>query len=183
MLHGFNYCVIDEVDSILIDEARTPLIISGEVLIWLSDTCEHWSLSLRSCVSGSRRQVTPGGELRASGRAQSPRHHICEASASTTHRNCTHLAGLLANTWTSDKVALCWQAPRRSRRRSTRRRISWRRRWRETHTTPWTRSRRAFSSLRTAMRRQRTFCRSVHQPRHGDNCGIRCPHTADHMSD
>jgi preprotein translocase subunit SecA len=26
---GFNYCVIDEVDSILIDEARTPLIISG----------------------------------------------------------------------------------------------------------------------------------------------------------
>ena len=26
----FNYCIIDEVDSILIDEARTPLIISGE---------------------------------------------------------------------------------------------------------------------------------------------------------
>ena len=26
----FNYCV-DEVDSILIDEARTPLIISGQV--------------------------------------------------------------------------------------------------------------------------------------------------------
>ena len=25
----FNYCVIDEVDSILVDEARTPLIISG----------------------------------------------------------------------------------------------------------------------------------------------------------
>ena len=28
---GFNYCIIDEVDSILIDEARTPLIISGQV--------------------------------------------------------------------------------------------------------------------------------------------------------
>jgi len=27
----FNYCIIDEVDSILIDEARTPLIISGQV--------------------------------------------------------------------------------------------------------------------------------------------------------
>jgi preprotein translocase subunit SecA len=27
---GFNYCIIDEVDSILIDEARTPLIISGQ---------------------------------------------------------------------------------------------------------------------------------------------------------
>lgn len=29
VLRPFNYCVIDEVDSILIDEARTPLIISG----------------------------------------------------------------------------------------------------------------------------------------------------------
>jgi preprotein translocase subunit SecA len=27
----FQYCVIDEVDSVLIDEARTPLIISGQV--------------------------------------------------------------------------------------------------------------------------------------------------------
>ena len=29
VLRGFQYCIIDEVDSILIDEARTPLIISG----------------------------------------------------------------------------------------------------------------------------------------------------------
>lgn len=29
VMRAFNYCVIDEVDSILIDEARTPLIISG----------------------------------------------------------------------------------------------------------------------------------------------------------
>jgi len=28
---GHNYCIVDEVDSILIDEARTPLIISGPV--------------------------------------------------------------------------------------------------------------------------------------------------------
>ena len=28
---GRNYCIVDEVDSILIDEARTPLIISGRV--------------------------------------------------------------------------------------------------------------------------------------------------------
>ncbi|WP_024544453.1 preprotein translocase subunit SecA [Picosynechococcus sp. NKBG15041c] len=27
----FNYCIIDEVDSILVDEARTPLIISGQI--------------------------------------------------------------------------------------------------------------------------------------------------------
>jgi preprotein translocase subunit SecA len=30
-VRGHNYCIIDEVDSILIDEARTPLIISGPV--------------------------------------------------------------------------------------------------------------------------------------------------------
>ena len=29
VLRGLNFCIIDEVDSILIDEARTPLIISG----------------------------------------------------------------------------------------------------------------------------------------------------------
>ncbi|KAK6918700.1 SecA DEAD-like, N-terminal [Dillenia turbinata] len=29
VLRSLNYCIIDEVDSILIDEARTPLIISG----------------------------------------------------------------------------------------------------------------------------------------------------------
>jgi preprotein translocase subunit SecA len=28
---NFNYCIIDEVDSILVDEARTPLIISGQI--------------------------------------------------------------------------------------------------------------------------------------------------------
>ncbi len=26
---GLNYAIVDEVDSILIDDARTPLIISG----------------------------------------------------------------------------------------------------------------------------------------------------------
>ena len=30
VLRGLHYCIIDEVDSILIDEARTPLIISGQ---------------------------------------------------------------------------------------------------------------------------------------------------------
>jgi preprotein translocase subunit SecA len=28
---GHNYVIVDEVDSVLIDEARTPLIISGPV--------------------------------------------------------------------------------------------------------------------------------------------------------
>ena len=30
MQRGLNYAIVDEVDSILIDEARTPLIISGQ---------------------------------------------------------------------------------------------------------------------------------------------------------
>ena len=28
---GHNYCIVDEVDSISIDESRTPLIISGKL--------------------------------------------------------------------------------------------------------------------------------------------------------
>lgn len=32
----FNFCIIDEVDSILIDEARTPLIISGQSKVEIS---------------------------------------------------------------------------------------------------------------------------------------------------
>ncbi len=30
VLRGLNFCIIDEVDSVLVDEARTPLIISGQ---------------------------------------------------------------------------------------------------------------------------------------------------------
>ena len=30
VLRDLDYCIIDEVDSVLIDEARTPLIISGQ---------------------------------------------------------------------------------------------------------------------------------------------------------
>ena len=38
---GHNYCVVDEVDSILIDESRTPLIISGRV----EDKSNYYKLS------------------------------------------------------------------------------------------------------------------------------------------
>ena len=39
MVHRpFNYAIVDEVDSILIDEARTPLIISGPA----EDSSEHY---------------------------------------------------------------------------------------------------------------------------------------------
>ena len=36
---AFSYCIIDEVDSILIDEARTPLIISGQVRVLAGAAC------------------------------------------------------------------------------------------------------------------------------------------------
>lgn len=40
---AFNFCVVDEADSILIDEARTPLIISRKV-----GCCSSWFLRLPS---------------------------------------------------------------------------------------------------------------------------------------
>jgi len=41
VLRPFNYCVIDEVDSILIDEARTPLIISGAPTVLRPEMFKH----------------------------------------------------------------------------------------------------------------------------------------------
>ena len=38
---GHNYCIVDEVDSILIDESRTPLIISGRI----EDKSSQYTLS------------------------------------------------------------------------------------------------------------------------------------------
>ncbi len=48
VLRGLNYCIIDEVDSVLIDEARTPLIISGQSSksTKLYETCDILSKQL-----------------------------------------------------------------------------------------------------------------------------------------
>ena len=48
----FNYCIIDEVDSVLIDEARTPLIISGGVMqnVNLFDRADMFVKSLEENV-------------------------------------------------------------------------------------------------------------------------------------
>lgn len=46
-MRGLNYAIIDEADSVLIDEARTPLIISGpsdqssDSAMWISDLVRH----------------------------------------------------------------------------------------------------------------------------------------------
>ena len=50
---SYFYCIIDEVDSILIDEARTPLIISGQV-----DVSTHKYDKLKPRVSQLVRQQT-----------------------------------------------------------------------------------------------------------------------------
>ncbi|MDE0215870.1 MAG: preprotein translocase subunit SecA, partial [bacterium] len=49
---GHNYCIVDEIDSILIDEARTPLIISGR----LADAAKTY-YQFASVVRGLRRDV------------------------------------------------------------------------------------------------------------------------------
>ncbi|MDO5564042.1 MAG: preprotein translocase subunit SecA [Eubacteriales bacterium] len=49
VLRGLHYCIIDEVDSVLIDEARTPLIISGQSgkSTKLYEACDMLALQLR----------------------------------------------------------------------------------------------------------------------------------------
>jgi hypothetical protein len=51
---GLSFAIIDEVDSILIDEARTPLIISGAVdgssQLYQASQCDS------AAVSGSKRR-------------------------------------------------------------------------------------------------------------------------------
>jgi preprotein translocase subunit SecA len=51
----FNYCVIDEVDSVLIDEARTPLIISGQV----DESSEKYTLA-SEIANQLTKQITEG---------------------------------------------------------------------------------------------------------------------------
>ena len=48
----FNYCIVDEVDSVLIDEARTPLIISGP-----AEEAADLYLKVNEVVRGLKRDV------------------------------------------------------------------------------------------------------------------------------
>ena len=52
VLRKLNYCIIDEVDSVLIDEARTPLIISGGVMqnVNLYEQADMFAKSLKENV-------------------------------------------------------------------------------------------------------------------------------------
>ena len=54
---GLNFAIVDEVDSILIDEARTPLIISGP-----ADESPELYLRVNAVVPSLQRQETEDGE-------------------------------------------------------------------------------------------------------------------------
>jgi preprotein translocase subunit SecA len=53
---GLSYAIVDEVDSILIDEARTPLIISGPV-----DESSNLYFEINKLIPSLRRQETENG--------------------------------------------------------------------------------------------------------------------------
>ena len=62
---GLKYAVIDEVDSVLIDEARTPLIISGQSSksTKLYEACEYLARQLqRGEASGEFTKIMPFSE-------------------------------------------------------------------------------------------------------------------------
>ncbi|MHB8848933.1 MAG: preprotein translocase subunit SecA, partial [Burkholderiales bacterium] len=54
---GLNFAIVDEVDSILIDEARTPLIISGQ-----ADDSTELYLSVNAVIPNLQRQDKEDGE-------------------------------------------------------------------------------------------------------------------------
>lgn len=64
VLRDFNYCIIDEVDSILIDEARTPLIISGtreapiEKYITADEVCNYLNSKIHYTVDEKAKNIT-----------------------------------------------------------------------------------------------------------------------------
>src|SRR5688572_18713853 len=53
--HGHFYAIVDEVDSILIDEARTPLIISGPAVRTFDEQYGQWKPSVESLVRAQER--------------------------------------------------------------------------------------------------------------------------------
>ncbi|RKX67978.1 preprotein translocase subunit SecA [candidate division TA06 bacterium] len=75
---GFNYAIVDEVDSVLIDEARTPLIISGPVEASLQQYKELKPLVSRivklqnryvnELITGAMKDLEAGNEREAAGK-------------------------------------------------------------------------------------------------------------------
>lgn len=73
LLHrGLYYAVVDEADSVMVDEARTPLIISGQKSTRFADVRYHEALELARClteeldftleIGGGRATLTTAGK-------------------------------------------------------------------------------------------------------------------------
>jgi preprotein translocase subunit SecA len=64
VLRDFNYSIIDEVDSILIDEARTPLIIAGSVegpiekYVTADEVCNYLKAKIDYVVDEKNKNIT-----------------------------------------------------------------------------------------------------------------------------
>lgn len=71
---GLNFAIVDEVDSILIDEARTPLIISGPT----DDNSELYG-KINQMVPGLKRQMEEEGEGDYSVDEKSKQVHLTES--------------------------------------------------------------------------------------------------------
>ena len=77
MQRGHTYCIVDEVDSILIDEARTPLIISGRVadaakLYYQFASHRPGPQARRRTTTSTRRSAPSPPPTRASRRSRRP---------------------------------------------------------------------------------------------------------------
>src|SRR6185295_13596171 len=71
---GLNYAIVDEVDSILIDEARTPLIISGP-----TDDDPELYRKINAFTPRLKRQVTEEGEGDFWAEEKSKQVHLSDA--------------------------------------------------------------------------------------------------------
>ena len=58
---GYHYAIVDEVDSILIDEARTPLIISGPATV-STHQYDKWKPLVEQLVRKQNMLVQPARE-------------------------------------------------------------------------------------------------------------------------
>jgi preprotein translocase subunit SecA len=90
---GFNFCIVDEVDSILIDEARTPLIISGAAekpssrYIKCAKLADAMQADLHYKVDEKQKSVLLTEEVRA----RRLRHQLCprlEQPLTSVHSSC-----------------------------------------------------------------------------------------------
>ena len=55
---GHSFAIVDEVDSVLIDEARTPLIISGQINSDTNEQYTQWRSSVESLIKKQNQYVT-----------------------------------------------------------------------------------------------------------------------------